>query len=136
MEQTRQGIAKNVVAIYLSLAGSFATIAVTPWYNYDPINYIKLFFLSTLSFSAIVYLLLSRSKYQIKSHSDVVFAGLALLFTITLLVPVSLRPNPLQTQFWGAWGRATGILAFISLTILMFVSSYVNNNFGIKVIFG
>lgn len=127
-------MAKNVVAVFLALAGSFATIAVTPWYNYDPINYIKLFFLSTLSLSAIVYVFLSRSTYLIKSHSEVVFAGLILFFIIILIAPVSLRSNPLQTQFWGAWGRATGILAFISLSILMFVSSYVNNNFGLRVV--
>lgn len=100
VEQTRQGMAKNVVAVFLALAGSFATIAITPWYNYDPINYIKLFFLSTLSLSAIVYVFLSRSTYLIKSHSEVVFAGLVLFFIIILIAPVSLRSNPLQTQFW------------------------------------
>jgi hypothetical protein len=94
-----------------------ATLVVTPWSSYDPINVPKLAVIAAggfLAFGALasnVGALLSP-KYRVITIACAVFvADLLLVFVIS--------GTNIAQEFFGTHGRATGLVAYISLCFLM-----------------
>jgi O-antigen ligase len=117
-----QSVSKRVSTVIL-VAGPLTTLAISPWFNFDPINPIKIFFLTTLTSLAIGLLIpYFRSVLRKVGRPTVI---ILLLFILTLLSAFTLSEADKYQQFWGIFGRGTGVLSYIVLAMLFLLSSFV-----------
>ena len=93
-----------------------ATLAVTPWASYDPINVPKLAILSVGGFVALGALITNMKSFLDPKYRLIQIFGLAFVFDLFLVFLVS-GTNPAQ-EFFGTFGRATGLVAYLSLCFL------------------
>ena len=108
----------------LVLTGILSTVAINPWTAYDPINLPKMFVLST----GVAYLLgwlLIDFKMNIQIHIKLFF--ISAIFLASYLVSFFTNPAPVYQQFWGVWGRSTGLLTYFAFIVLM-LSASVNSS--------
>jgi O-antigen ligase len=93
-----------------------ATVLVTPWATFDPINVPKLAVMAVGGCITIGALLINAKFLFTRRHRTVlVLSGLLVLDLI--LVFFFAGTNPYQ-EFFGTYGRATGFVAYIALTAL------------------
>lgn len=113
---------KNLSFEFIILLGlPLVTFAVSPWLSFDPINPIKMFFLISISLFALLkvknFWLIIRSSFSKN------FQILILFFLLALSAPLLFAPAPFSQQFWGYFGRNTGYLTYVSLLIILILSS-------------
>lgn len=94
------------------LIGVFVSVAVTPSWNYDPINLGKVLCLTTLSFSCFGLLL---PYCKTLASRDKAIWTVSILFLLSLWSSFFFSGANKSQQFWGVFGRATGILTYMSL---------------------
>lgn len=105
----------KIFQLLVTGAAVLSTIAINPFTGLDPINLPKMLVLASLSFALIPMLIANIGL--IKSVNRVaILLSLIFLFTI-LLVPLFSEAS-FQSQLWGAFGRSTGILTYVSYVIL------------------
>ena len=106
-----------VIGRLLSWTALLATLAVTPWASYDPINVPKLAVIAIGGFVALGALLSNRRSFLDRRYRLIQIFGLA--FTVDLIwVFLVSGTNPAQ-EFFGTFGRATGLVAYLSLCFLL-----------------
>jgi O-antigen ligase len=99
------------------------TLIVTPQFNLDPINLPKFLLLVVFSGALIGYL-----KGEIfKIPTDLKIASIS--FVLSMLITFFLSGAPFLGQFYGDFGRNTGLLTYFSLVII-FLSAVVVNRSG------
>ena len=110
---------------YVFLINLFLSpILITPWINFDPVNIPRLVLLSTLAAWSLTCLIqinwkkIARPKFE---ATEVLIALLVLSLTGSFF----LSDANLTLQFYGAQGRNAGFLAWISLLLLLLVSTRV-----------
>ena len=101
------------------------TLIVTPWLNLDPINLPKLFILLVSGF-ALLGNLLPYLRQVVQSEIRLI-SILALLFLFALFLAFLLSDSDNLSQIYGAFGRSTGLLAYISLAIVLLATVLVSN---------
>jgi len=101
------------------------TLVVTPWISLDPINLPKFLILGTCGFAAIGNLALYL-KRMINSEAKLL-AYSVLLFLLSLLVVFFLSGSGIWSQVYGAYGRNTGLLAYVGLTLMLISVVFVSN---------
>ena len=106
------------MAISKLLAGTafFATILVTPWLTVDPINVPKLAVIAVGGFMCLGALVAHREIYGRRAYRPILLFALAFLIDLLLVFFIA-GFNPNQ-EFFGAYGRSTGLLAYASLCFL------------------
>ena len=93
-----------------------ATLAISPWATYDPINVPKLAVIAVGGLITLAALLINAKTLFARKHRTVqVLAGLFVLDLIVVLIFAG--TNPYQ-EFFGTFGRSTGFLAYFALTAL------------------
>ena len=105
------------IAQALLVVGPLTTLAVSPWTNYDPINLIKLLILVPIAFLCI-FLVFSVFKQSIKKLSKFLWVASA-VFVLSMLSTLFFSGAPLTQQFWGSFGRNTGLLTYFSLLSIL-----------------
>ena len=95
----------------LVLIAVATTVVVNPWSAYDPINLPKLMVISTGAAYMLGWVIFNI-KSASRSHSSLIILAVALL--TSLVIAFFTNSSPWYQQFWGVWGRATGLLAYIS----------------------
>jgi O-antigen ligase len=106
-----------VIGRLLTWTALLATLAVTPWASYDPINVPKLAVIAVGGFVAFGALLSNRRSFLDRRYRLIQIFGLA--FTVDLILVFLLSgTNPAQ-EFFGTFGRATGLVAYLSLCFLL-----------------
>ena len=111
-----EAVFKRVGTILLFL-GPVTTLAVSPFSSFDPINLIKLIFVTSFAFS-----ILGLSLSQVASifgRIDLPVFFLSVFFVGWMLVAMAFSGAPLNQQFWGVFGRNTGFLTYLSLVLVM-----------------
>jgi len=94
-----------------------ATLAITPWASYDPINVPKLAVIALGGFVTLAALLANGKALFVPTHRTVqVLVGLFVLDLIAVLLIAG--TNPYQ-EFFGTNGRATGFVAYVALAALL-----------------
>jgi O-antigen ligase len=111
------------LALVLILIGPIASLAVSPIWNYDPINLIKLIFISSTSFYCLA-LLASNFKIVVSRVSKSVWLS-AILFCAAMISSLIFSGAPLSQQFWGTFGRNTGFLTYFSLLGILISTTFV-----------
>lgn len=107
------------LALVCALIGT--TVAITPWFSYDPINLPKQTTLVTFSFFFIPILVKSRKIFSANSIAKLIIL-LFSLFVLSLLVSMIVNQQNFAQQFWGTWGRSNGFLSYFALSLIFFIS--------------
>lgn len=101
------------------MVGPLATLAVSPFWSYDPINPIKVLVISVLTFAAAG--LLIPYLRSIAQSLGSFFNFLVVFFVLALVMPLIFSDGQIETQIWGQFGRSTGFLAYLTLVTLLYV---------------
>jgi len=110
-----------------------ATLAITPWASFDPINVPKLAVIALGGFVTLAALLANWNAMFACRHRTV--QVLVALFVLDLIVVLLIAgTNPYQ-EFFGTNGRATGFVAYVALAALLLgaavvASSHFLNSFS------
>lgn len=96
---------------------ALATLAVTPWASYDPINVPKLAVIAVGGFVALGAMITNRGSLFLDKYRMVQIFSLA--FIVDLLIVLFVSGTDIAQEFFGAFGRATGFVAYVSLCFLL-----------------
>jgi O-antigen ligase len=109
----------------LILTALLATLIVTPWTSYDPINVPKLAVIALGGFMAAGVIASNISVMrELGNHFIVLLTG---IFLFNLLVVLLLSGNNIYQSFFGTFGRSTGFVAYVSLALLLLAASFISN---------
>jgi O-antigen ligase len=105
------------------LTALVATLAITPWASFDPINVPKLAVIALGGFVTLAALLANWKALFDRRHWTVrVLVGLFVLDLIAVLLIAGTNPNQ---EFFGTNGRATGFVAYVALAALLLSAAVV-----------
>ena len=131
-------VEKKRLIFLIGLLGPLTTLIVSPWTNLDPINPIKLLAVSTIAGGCLgIVLGMTSAISEVYSKSKIYsIMHFPLISLVAFLVSDS---NKVQ-QFFGVYGRNTGLLNYLVLFVVLFASSLVDTDqlghrvhFGLKV---
>ena len=94
-----------------------ATLAITPWASYDPINVPKLAVIALGGFVTLAALLANGKGLFVRSHRTIQI--LVALFVLDLIVVLLIAGTNQYQEFFGTNGRATGFVAYVALAALL-----------------
>jgi O-antigen ligase len=116
---------------FISLASlATTTLFIAPSFAFDPFNAPRLLSLGAFCGASIVALLLGLKHKWIAIYKTPLLAILFFLSSLTLTLMVA-SPS-FNAQFYGAYGRNTGYLAYFALAILLFVGVIAGNASNLK----
>ncbi|TSA42679.1 MAG: O-antigen ligase family protein [Methylotenera sp.] len=121
---------KQILNATVLIAVTAVTLVMAPYTSIDPINLPKL---CTLAFFAVIAVSLVAPR--IKRVFDSEFRALVILsalFTIQLFLTLIFSGSSFEGQFYGAYGRNTGALAYISLVFMLVGSALVSDREFLK----
>lgn len=105
------------------LGAFLITVTILPNWSYDPVSAPKLLLLCTLAgVSFGLYLLHPKKLERVNIFKDK-FTLLIGLFVVLLILNVTINHYAFAERMYGIRGRATGFMAFISLSAIAFVIS-------------
>ena len=111
------------LSLVLLLVGPFASLAVSPVWNYDPINLIKLIFICSAAFYCgslmVFYLNITTQRLSKK------ILLVSIIFTAAMVSTIFFSGAPINQQFWGMFGRNTGFLTYFSLLVILLATAFV-----------
>ena len=116
-------VAKRI-STFMILVGPLVTLAITPWFNYDPINLGKGLALSSITSAGLGLLLPYFGEVQKRLGKPLLYV--AFIFLVALFAPLLFTDAPISQQLWGQFGRATGIVTYTSLIFLFLLSAVTN----------
>lgn len=119
---TNASISKRIGTILL-LVGPTTSLAISPFSNFDPINLVKLLFVTSLAFSVLGLFVSSVKQFIGRLPKSVWYASG--VFILWSLVAMIFSDAPVNQQFWGVFGRNTGFLTYFSLIIILVGSALV-----------
>ena len=126
---TMSSTSKNVKALerFLIFCGLLCTLVVTPGLTFDPVNLPKMTILTMASFGMLPLIWFSR---RVITSFNKIFISLIGIFIFALLLNLIIHSSIAEQIFWGEWGRNTGFLTYISLSIILLGSSIIGFQAG------
>jgi O-antigen ligase len=103
--------------------GPLTTLAISPSSNFDPINLIKIIFVSSFTFGVLFILL-----PDIKTHLGTLPAGIrfaAFAFIVWMSIVLFVSGAPMNQQFWGVFGRNNGYLGYLTLIVILLATAII-----------
>ena len=122
MEQTGYAVFRRIGTILL-FVGPITTLAVSPFSSYDPINLIKLLFINGFAFAVLGLSFFVIGLLRKRLNVPLLVASGFFIFWMILVFVVS--DSPKDQQFWGVFGRNTGMLTYFSLIVVLMGASLV-----------
>jgi O-antigen ligase len=107
-----------------------ATLIVTPFASYDPINVPKLAVISSGGFVVLAIVLANRRSLLLRQHWNI--GVLVALFIVDLLLVLLLSGTNPNQEFFGTYGRATGFVAYVALSALLLGAAVTASHHFIK----
>jgi hypothetical protein len=101
--------------------GAFLTTVLVYTSVSDPVNVPKMVVLAVLAFGSLGTLVFSL-KSRIFSENRLLISGL-FLFIATSIIAVAQSASPFNQNFFGTFGRNTGLLTYLSLALLMLATT-------------
>ena len=115
----------------LVLTGIFSTVAINPWTAYDPINLPKMFVLSTGAAFLLGWLLV---EFESVNRLNRILFIISAIFVTSYLISFFINPAPAYQQFWGVWGRSTGLLTYFAFIVLMLSAAMISSTVSLNII--
>jgi len=116
----RLTIINKYLGVYVLLTSLAVTLIVTPFNSVDPVNLPKLCLLVFFSFAA-TGLLFSNFQFFKAQESRTAILNV-LVFLALLALVLIFDDRDFASKFYGNFGRNTGFIAYLSLTLLLLVS--------------
>ena len=131
----------NKSLLIFSLVGIISTsLIITPNISHEPIDQPKMLTLTLFAFPLLAIIISNLTKFRASHSINYLFGFLLILFIIDLLLVLIVSHEPLSEQFFGIYGRNTGLLTYASLSIFAFATSLIasveNLRTFSKVLFG
>lgn len=111
------------LSMLVIFVGPIVSIVVSPTFNYDPINLIKILVTTTVAFY-FLGIFVTNFKY-FYSRLSVKFWFISLFFIVSLISTFLFSGAPKNQQFWGSFGRNTGFLTYFSLLLILIGTSLI-----------
>jgi len=115
----------------LVLTGIFSTVVINPWTAYDPINLPKMFVLSTGAAFLLGWLL---ANFKSINRVNRILFIISAIFVTSYLISFFINPAPAYQQFWGVWGRSTGLLTYFAFIVLMLSAAMISSTASLSLI--
>jgi len=110
------GLSEKTLTTYLYLGAAAVTVFVLTGVVTDPVNATKHFLLGGIAFAVFSIALLFSLKLVWKdSKLFIIFSSFFLLFTVVALFA---SEAPISQNLYGAYGRNTGLVAYLSLVMI------------------
>ncbi len=117
---------------YVAIGAVAVTLIITDRVNTEPVNVPKMLILSGLAGTVLGIVLWSKSLQQRNIRG---ISYLIMSFSIVLILSSLLSENSFERGFYGAFGRNTGALTYISLAvILVAVSTFKEFSSYVKIV--
>lgn len=124
-------VEKNLSS-YVAIGAVGITLVVTDRINTEPVNIPKMLLLTSLAGALLGVMLWSRTLKQ-RNIRNLLY--LVTIFCVLLILSSALSSNPFERGLYGAFGRNTGALTYISLgLVLIAVSTFKYLSSYIKII--
>ena len=108
---------KSTLERILTWTALFTTLIVTPWFSYEPINVPKLAVITLGAFMGLGVLAANfKQEWLAVYKSELVIIG---LFIVDLTLILIFSGTNFYQEFFGTFGRATGYVAYICLSLLL-----------------
>jgi hypothetical protein len=117
-------LVEKVMQTFMLSVLFLVTLSISSWNMLDPFNLPKLTILAPLSFSigGLVLFVLMKKEIRDSLHVNFKLLLVPILFILNLFVITAFDSRDFSTKLYGTWGRSTGLLAYLSLTILLVAS--------------
>ena len=112
---------------------SLVTSAISPWWTSDGFNIPKLFFIVLLAFMILPNILSSGMFNQGLNYRKSLI--LTLLFPLNLFIILIFNDTNKIQQFYGEFGRRTGLITYVSCYVIFLYTFYKSSKFFINSIF-
>lgn len=122
-------VTQRKIGLLISIAIAAVTLFVTPTSTLDPINVPKLWLLNSLAFGILGLLLLDFKPFFDKSNWPPIIAAKLLLFFMA--VSLFVNSAPISQQFFGTYGRNTGLLTYFAF-VLLYIGTSIATSMSIK----
>jgi len=117
----------------LLIVAPLTSLAISPWFNFDPINLIKIVVLT--SFTMMSFGLLVPYWKQFLSGVGAPTVVAVSGFFVSLMSALLFNDTDKAQQFWGIFGRGTGLLSYAVLALLFTLSNFLaSSDFNSKVV--
>jgi O-antigen ligase len=116
----RLNIINKYLGVYVLLTSLAVTLIVTPFNSVDPVNLPKLCLLVFFSFTAMGLLFSNFQFFKARENRTAILNVLVFLALLALVLIFDDRD--FASKFYGNFGRNTGFIAYLSLTLLLLVS--------------
>jgi O-antigen ligase len=115
---------EKLMQILLISVLSLVTLSVSSWNMLDPFNLPKLTLLVPLSLSigGLSFAILIKRKTRESFNVNLKLLVVPVLFIVNLAIVALLDSRDISSKLYGTWGRNTGLLAYLSLAILLVAS--------------
>jgi O-antigen ligase len=121
---------KSTIERILIWTAILATIVVTPWFSYDPINVPKMAIIAIGAFSSFGMLSVVIGKNFIKNFkTEALIVG---LFVLNLTIVLIFSGDNFYQEFFGTFGRATGYVAYVALSLIFLASVAISHALFLK----
>ncbi len=102
------------IRTFYGLGAFFITVAVIVNISYDPVNLTKLVLLSIFGFSSFFVTQKMNHESSIQSNRVYYFV---LVIPLWMFLSALISESPFELSFWGEYGRNTGLLAYLALSL-------------------
>ena len=115
---------EKLMQILLISVLSVVTLSVSSWNMLDPFNLPKLTLLVPISLSigGLVFAILLKKKTRESFNVNLKLLVVPVLFIVNLAIVTLIDSRDISSKLYGTWGRNTGLLAYLSLAILLVAS--------------
>jgi O-antigen ligase len=124
-------LAQPVMAKYLAIAAALTTVILT-FNGSDPVNLPKMVVLVTAAFGLFAILLVSSSGKVWNEQRVLLF--LLILFLMTAIWAVVNSGSPFNQNFYGSFGRNTGLLTYLALAMICLVAAAISSYDSVKLL--
>jgi len=117
--------AERFITKLLSYGAFFTTIFVAAWWTTEPVNAPKMVVLSVVASACLAVLILQISSWVHTVDTKVIFT--CGLFAFWSILSSVFSSEPFAMNFYGVAGRNTGLLTYISLTIIFLGALFIKS---------
>lgn len=116
----KSSFTKNNLGFCTLLTSVFVTLFVSPFNSVDPVNLPKLCLLIVLSFALAGFVFSDIQFFKAKKNRPVIM--IIAVFVSLLVLALVFDNRDFASKFYGTFGRNTGFIAYLALTLLFTAS--------------
>lgn len=113
---------ERAVVLTCYLAG-LATLTITPFSSFDPINVVKFFIVCIAGFGGLFLFLQDSVNFKKSLKVQRIYILFSGLIIVSMILTFLFKSSPISQILYGTYGRNTGLLASLSLVLIAFIGA-------------